>query len=131
MIFDTSVWIDFSRGKKTPLTDLLQHKIYDDLKVYICPPVYQEILQGVKNENELEEIKGLLLSLDFLLLDPYFVADGAASIFRQLQKVGLTIRKPNDCIIAFYAIHFNFKLVHNDADFDKIAKHTKLKVYKK
>jgi predicted nucleic acid-binding protein len=131
MIFDTSVWIDFSRGKKTPLADLLQHRIYEDLKVYICPPVYQEILQGVKNEKELEEIKGLLLSLDFLLLDPYFVAEGSASIFRQLQKVGLTIRKPNDCIIAFYTIHFNLKLVHSDADFDKIAKHTNLKIYRK
>ena len=131
MIFDTSVWIDFSRGKKTSLADLLQHRIYDDLKVYVCPPVYQEILQGVKNEKELEEIRGLLLSLDFLLLDPYFVAEGSATIFRQLQKVGVTIRKPNDCIIAFYAIHFNLKLVHSDSDFDKIAKHTDLKIYKK
>jgi len=57
MIFDTSVWIDFSRGKKTPLAGLLQHRIYNDYKVYICPPVYQEILQGVKNKSELEEIK--------------------------------------------------------------------------
>ena len=113
------------------MADLLQHRIYDDLKVYVCPPVYQEILQGVKNEKELEEIRGLLLSLDFLLLDPYFVAEGSATIFRQLQKVGVTIRKPNDCIIAFYAIHFNLKLVHSDSDFDKIAKHTDLKVYKK
>ncbi len=131
MIFDTSVWIDFSRGKKTELADLLQHRIYNDDRVFICPPVYQEILQGVKSEKELDDIKTLLVSLDFLSMDAYFAAEGAAKIFRQLQKIGLTIRKPNDCIIAFYAIHFNLKLVHNDSDFDKIAKYTALKVYKK
>lgn len=131
MIFDTSVWVDFLRGKKSTLVDLLQRKILNDDRVYLCPPVYQEILQGVKSEKELEEIKGLLLSLDFLLLDPYFAAEGSAAIFRQLQKMGLTVRKPNDCTIAFYAIHFNLKLVHNDSDFDKIAKHTALKIFKK
>ncbi|HCW06163.1 MAG TPA: VapC toxin family PIN domain ribonuclease [Cytophagales bacterium] len=131
MIFDTSVWIDFLRGKKTGLADLLQHRILEDEKVFICPPIYQEILQGIKTENELVEIKQLLTSLDFLSLDPYFVAEGAAKIFRDIQRKGVTIRKPNDCIIAFYAIHFNLKLVHSDSDFDKIAKHTSLKIYKK
>lgn len=86
---------------KTTRTNLLQNRIYDDLKVYICPPIYQEILQGVKNERALQEIKRLLLSLDFLSLDAYFVAQGAANTFRQLQRVGLSVRKPSDCIIAF------------------------------
>ena len=131
MIFDTSVWIDFSRGKKTPLADLLQQKILKDEKVFLCPPIYQEILQGIKTENELEDTKSLLVSLDFLSLDPYFAAEGAAKIFRLTQRKGVTIRKPNDCIIAFYAIHFNLKLAHHDSDFDKIAKHTTLKIYKK
>ena len=131
MIFDTSVCVDFSRGKKTPLADLLQQKILKDEKVFLCPTIYQEILQGIKTENELETAKSLLLSLDFLSLDAYFAAEGAANIFRQIQRKGITIRKPNDCIIAFYAIHFNIKLAHNDSDFDKLAKHTALKVYKK
>ena len=40
-----------------------------------------------------------------------------------------SINKPNDCQIAFYAIHFKEQLVHNDKDFVKIARHTSLKVY--
>ncbi len=71
------------------------------------------------------------VTVNFLNLDGYFVAEEAAKIYRTLRKKGITIRKPNDCIIAFYAIHFNLKLVHNDSDFDKIAKHTKLKIHKK
>ncbi|MBS1487731.1 MAG: PIN domain nuclease [Bacteroidetes bacterium] len=130
MIFDTSVWIDFSRGKNTRLADVLQKRIRNDQKVYICPPIYQEILQGIKTENELIETKSLLMSLDFLSLDAYFASEGAANIFRQLQRHGITVRKPNDCIISFYAIHFNLKLVHNDSDFDKIARYTLLKIFK-
>jgi len=129
MIFDTSVWVDFLRGRQTANAELLQHHIYNDEKVFICPIIYQEILQGVKNEHELVGLKELLLALDFLSLDGYFAADGGAAVYRQLRAAGLTIRKPNDCAIAFYAIHFNLKLVHNDSDFDKIAKLTSLETY--
>ncbi|MFM7486247.1 MAG: PIN domain-containing protein, partial [Cytophagales bacterium] len=74
-----------------------------------------------------ESVKDLLMTCQFLQLDAYYVAENAASIYRLLRAKGVTIRKPNDCIIAFYAIQFKLELVHNDADFDKIAKHTSLK----
>ena len=71
----------------------------------------------------------ILFLMDFLLLDSYYVAEEGAQIYRALRKKGVTVQKPNDCLIAFYAIHFKLELVHNDKDFDKIAKHTSLKVY--
>lgn len=129
MIFDSSVWIEFLNGKETPEADLLQTHIKDGLTVDLCPAVYQEVLQGIRDDRFHEEAKDLLISLNFLVLEPYFVAEGAAEIFRKLKKMGLTIRKPNDCIIAFYTIHFNLRLVHKDKDFTQIAKHTKLKIY--
>jgi predicted nucleic acid-binding protein len=70
------------------------------------------------------------MTCQLLQLDSYFVADEAASLYRSLRAKGITIRKPNDCIISFYAIHFKLMLAHNDTDFDKIAKYTSLKIYK-
>ncbi|MGA0555310.1 PIN domain-containing protein [Larkinella sp. VNQ87] len=55
--------------------------------------------------------------------DPYRMADKAAGLYRSLRQSGTTVRKPNDCLIAAYAIHFNLKLVHNDIDFDRIVTH--------
>jgi predicted nucleic acid-binding protein len=129
MLFDTSVWIDYSHNKSTRQTDLLFKKILNDDEIFICPPIYQEFLQGIRSDNDYDELVDLMLSLKFLALDPYFAAHEAASIFRKIRRAGVTIRKSNDCLIAFYAIHFKAALVHNDKDFDKIAKHTSLKIY--
>jgi predicted nucleic acid-binding protein len=115
MIFDSSIWIDYLRGNKTSSTDLLDRLLneYTVPNVHLCPAIFQEILQGI---NQLQ-------------LDSYFAAENAATLYRSLRIKGITIRKPNDCLIAFYAIHFKLELVHNDKDFNKIAKHTSLKIY--
>ncbi len=133
MLFDTSIWIDYLKDVRSDETGLLDIELgrYKNIEAEICPPVFQEILQGIRAEAGYESIKDLLLTVNFLRLDGYFAAEGGAKIYWDLRKKGITIRKPNDCIIAFYAIHFNLKLVHSDSDFDKIAKHTALKVYKK
>ena len=131
MIFDSSIWIDYFQGKKTPLTDLLDELLekYEIVNVHLCPAILQEVLQGVSSQEEHRQIKELIFTCQFLYLDPYFVAEGAADLYRALRSKGVTINKPNDCQIAFYAIHFKEQLVHNDKDFVKIARHTSLKVY--
>ncbi|MFO7986872.1 MAG: PIN domain-containing protein, partial [Desulfatiglandaceae bacterium] len=52
----------------------------------------------------------------------------AAELYRSLRKRGVTIRKPIDCMISAVAIEHNIRLLHNDRDFDHIAKHSKLRV---
>jgi predicted nucleic acid-binding protein len=131
MIFDSSIWIDYLRGNKTPSTNLLDRLLdeYTVPNVHLCPAIFQEILQGINQKDNPLLIKDLLLTSQFLQIDSYFAAENAATLYRSLRIKGITIRKPNDCLIAFYAIHFKLELVHNDKDFDKIAKHTSLKVY--
>lgn len=131
MIFDSSVWIDYFRGVKSPNTQLLDDLLlkYEEVDVDLCPPIFQEVLQGLKPQDDPEMVRELLLTCNFLQLDPYYVAESAAQIYRSLRAKGVTIRKPNDCVIAFYAVHFKIKLAHNDSDFVKIAKHTSLKIH--
>lgn len=131
MIFDTTVWIDYLRGVKSKATDLLDHSLeeYNLVHVYLCPPVFQEILQGLRKEDDPALIKDLIMTCQFLELDSYFAADQAAHLYRTLRYKGVTIRKPNDCLIAFYAIHFKLPLVHNNKDFEKMVRHSSLKTY--
>ena len=131
MLFDSSIWIDYFHGAQTFQTRALDKVFELVVKGYTCPPVFQEVLQGIKNDGNYIAVKESLVRFNFLQLDSYFVAEEAAKMYRMLRKKGVTIRKPNDCIIAFYAIHFDLLLVHNDSDFEKIAKHTSLKAYKK
>lgn len=62
-----------------------------------------------------------------LQLDPVEAAVGAADLYRTLRKKGVTIRKPNDCLIAHYALSYDIPLLHYDVDFEQIAQHTPLR----
>jgi len=96
----------------------------------LTPPILQENLQRIKNENQYSAIKKILLSLDTLFADPIDSSISAAELYRELRKSGITIKKPNDCLIAWYGIYNRVKLVHRHDDFEKIAAHTSLKTFK-
>jgi len=130
LIFDTSVWIDFLRNKSNPPSDLLTSYIEKNDQVLLTPTILQEVLQGIRDNAQYVHIKDILSYFTTLQFPPIQAAVGAAELYRSLRKKGLTIRKSNDCLIAFYAIEFSTALVHSDSDFDLITKHTKLKTWR-
>ncbi len=130
LIFDTSVWIDFLRNKNNPPSDLLTSYIEKNDQVLLTPTILQEVLQGIRDDAQYQHIREILSYFTTLQHPPIQAAVGAAELYRSLRKKGLTIRKSNDCLIAFYAIEFSIALVHSDSDFDLISKHTKLKTWK-
>ncbi len=128
MIFDSSIWIHFLKGNNIEKVTLLKDRLKQNEQVFICPPIMQEVLQGIREDPVFEKTKYLMMGLDFLDATNINAALGAVDIYRSLRRKGVTIRKPNDCLIAWYAIHFDLTLVHDDQDFDLIALHTPLKV---
>ena len=130
LLFDTSVWIDFLRYKPTPAAHLLADYVEHNDQVLLVPAILQEILQGIREDKQYLHLKDILSYFSVLQVSPVQAAVGAAELYRSLRKKGLTIRKSNDCLIAFYAIEFSTTLVHADNDFDLISKHSKLKTWK-
>lgn len=94
------------------------------------PVILQETLQGIRDREAFDSIKWLMLSLEFFQFDAIETAVDAASLYRFLKTKGITVRKPNDCLIAVICINSNIPHFHNDKDFDNIANHTSLKIYK-
>lgn len=129
LIFDTSVWIDFLKNKRKPETDLLTSYIEQDEQILLIPTILQEVLQGIREDKQYAHIKEIFTYITVLQIPPVQAAIGAAGLYRGLRKKGLTIRKSNDCLIAFYAIAFSTPLVHLDSDFELIRKHSKLKTW--
>lgn len=125
---DTSVWINYFKNKSNKQTEILTNCIAENNVFFICPIIIQEILQGIKIDSEYNTVKEGLLSIDLLEIDSVEAAIGAAELYRKLRKKGVTIKKSNDCLIAYYSIYFNVPLLHNDADFDLISKNSSLKV---
>ena len=120
LIIDTSVWIDFFKGTENAQVKTLIEYIENDDPVFICPRILQEILQGIKNDKQFKEIKEYLLCLNILNDDAIETALGGVKIYRKLRKKGISIRKSNDCIIAYYAYKYSLKILHKDRDFDLI-----------
>ncbi|MFN3849795.1 MAG: PIN domain-containing protein [Spirosomataceae bacterium] len=130
LMFDSSVWIDVFRGRENPESLFLRSALVDGLNIFICPPIIQELLQGARDYSNLVYLQNRLASLIKTNNEPYEMAENAGVLFYNLRKKGITIRKPNDCLIAVYCIINNIELVHNDSDFDLIAQNSPLKIYK-
>jgi predicted nucleic acid-binding protein len=130
LIFDTSVWIDVFRNKRTTASELLAAYIERNDPVLLVPTILQEILQGIREDAQYNYIRDILSYFTILQVSSVEAAIGAADLYRMLRKKGLTIRKSNDCLIAWYAITFSTTLVHSDSDFDVISVHAKLRTRK-
>ena len=131
LIVDTSVWIDtFNPRKQTPEKSLLIKLLQNEYPICICPIIYQEILQGIKEDKYFNEIKIILQQYRMIDIDIITITNYAIDLYRHLRKKGITIRKSVDCLIASYAIIADMHLLHNDSDFTQIAGESKLKIYK-
>ncbi|MCP5062052.1 MAG: PIN domain nuclease [Ignavibacteriae bacterium] len=130
ILVDTSVLIDFFKGKDTYSTKKLTDIIDQNIPFGICSLVYLELLQGAKNEKEFEFLNEYLSTQIFYNLNDIKKSYLEASKIKlKCSKKGITIRSTIDLLIAQIAIENNLFLLHNDKDFNNIAKVVGLKLY--
>jgi hypothetical protein len=53
----------------------------------------------------------------------------AAELYRRARRAGVTIRKTLDCLIAAPCVRTGAPILHSDADFDRLAECTPLRLY--
>ena len=120
-LIDTSIWIEaFKKGSKLRIENF-----FNPNEISICLPIYQEILQGIREESIYSNIKTALDHFNILepiLTKPTF--EEASVIYRQARSKGITIRSSADCLIAAIAIKNRATLIHRDRDFSKISQFT-------
>lgn len=127
VLVDTTVWIDFFADRNEPHVAALQEFIEIGEDLCLCGIILTEVLQGIRSDEDYIRTKKYLGELIFLpMRQATFIR--AAEVYRSLRKRGVTIRKPVDCMIASVAIEHNIPLLHNDRDFGRIAKYSKLRV---
>ena len=121
VLVDSSIWIaEWRRPGVLPL-----NVGFSDIA--ICPPILQEVLQGVREENLYVTARRTLLSV--AMLETSMSADvfeEAAQIYRTGRMTGFTIRSSYDCLIAACAIRNGSPLLHSDREFNTIARFTRL-----
>ena len=125
ILIDTSAWVEFLRDTGSPTCDRVEALL--DSKIAICDAVRMEVLAGARDERHLHDLRRLLARATVLPTGPVHYED-AAALFRLCRREGETVRKLIDCLIGAVAIHADTHVLHSDADFDVLARHTELKI---
>ena len=117
ILVDTTVWIDYFNGRITPETTTLD-KILSTEKVVMGDIILAEVLQGFRSDQDFETARQALIRFSQVSMLNPDLAVRCARNYRQIRKVGITVRKTVDCFIATYCIENNIELLHCDRDFD-------------
>jgi len=86
-----------------------------------------EVLAGARDEGHLNDLRRLLARTSLLWTEPIDYED-AAALYRICRRRGELVRKLIDCLIASVAIRTATPVLHADADFDILARHTSLRI---
>jgi len=127
ILVDSSVWIDFFRGTRTPQAERLD-VLLGTTRIAVGDLILAEVLQGVRDEREFQQVRKTLDSFEQVDLVGRDIAIQAAKNFRKLRDLGLTVRKTIDALIATWCIESNYMLLHSDRDFDAFELHLGLQV---
>lgn len=107
-----------------------QFLLSPDIPFGICPAIYLEVLQGAATQHDFELIEEYLGSLpSHDLRDFGESAARAAKMSFDLRHKGMAVGGTIDLLIAQTAIDNDLSLLHNDADFDRIAQVSALKTW--
>lgn len=126
ILVDSSVWIDYLRGIRTPQADRLD-SLLGVAPLAIGDLILTEVLQGCASDREFDEVRRTLSALELVVLGGADVAIEAARNYRTLRALGVTVRKTIDTVIATRCIVSDHELLHDDRDFEPFAQHLGLK----
>ncbi len=116
ILVDTSVWIDYFRGKSEAVQKL--DKIIDQGLVLVSGLILQEVLQGSRDRTAFERLRKEMEIWKYEKELPEDFIE-AARLFAKLRWKGVTI-PPSDCLVAAVALRRRVPLFARDAHFESI-----------
>ncbi len=128
-IVDSSTWADFFNGVESPHAQRLDEALQEEEDLGVIPIILTEVLQGFRTDAGFQRALGVLTALPVMqpTVDCHV---RAARLFRSLRKRGVTVRGAVDCVIAQVCLDIEAELLSPDADFERIAGHTGLRLWR-
>ncbi len=123
VLVDTSVWIDHLCGHRGAHVAELRALLVRPRAVAVAPPILQEVLQGATTRQRFASLSRHFAALRCCApRDAVAAAVESARLYVECRLRGTTPRSSHDCLIACIAIEHGLALLHNDRDFDAIAR---------
>lgn len=126
ILVDTSAWIEFLRDTGSPTCGRVDEALGGEIA--ICEAIRMEVLAGGRDGPRMDGLRRLLARAVMISIEPGDF-DHAAALYRVCRRRGETVRKLIDCLIAAVAIRADVPVLHNDSDYETLARHTALKLH--
>ncbi len=129
ILVDSSAWVEYLRRTGSPV-HLRVRMALEEKKVELASTdvVLMEVLAGARDDGDRDRLRRLLYGRTLLAVEGPLDYEQAAELYRACRRQGETPRKLTDCLIAAVAIRNQAQILHADADFDVIARHTPLRL---
>jgi predicted nucleic acid-binding protein len=122
VLVDTTVWIDLLRDRATAPVSLLKRLLRAG-EAAIAPVILQELLQGASSLDSFEKLRRHFVALPLMESKPKGATHvAAAALYARCRWQGFTPRSPHDCLIAQLAVEHGVPLLHDDQDFESLAR---------
>ena len=124
-LLDASVWIDFTR-KRSPrkLKELIAPHVHDP-GARIAEPVVFEVMRHA-TDDEIEQLEAQFATM-LMIATPPNLWRAAAELGQQCRRRGINAGSL-DLLVASIALHHDASVITFDADFERIAAVTDLRV---
>lgn len=126
ILVDSSVWIDYFRGTSTPESQRLDTLLGVE-PVATGDIILTEVLQGFTTDRDFRLAHRHLMSLPVIAIGGEDIAVQAALNFQELRRLGVTVRKTIDTLIATRCIEDDYPLLFSDRDFIPFIEHLGLR----
>ena len=129
IVVDSSVWIGNLCGSGSkPVAFLRSMQVHDAQLILIGDLILLEVLQGARDAANATRIERDLRQFTVASMLTPELAVTAASHYRSLRSLGVTLRRTADLIIGTFCIAGGHRLLHNDREFHPMAQHLGLDV---
>jgi predicted nucleic acid-binding protein len=125
---DSSAWIEEFRETGSIADRTLCALLDARASIVITEPVAMELLAGARSLRQLRETRARLLQFPMLRVGGLETYERASAVWRACRQAGEPVRNKVDCLIAAVAIREGASVLHQDRDFDVIARHTELQL---
>ena len=130
IVVDSSVLIRNLRYRGQRAEQLLHDTPIDLEEVILGDLVLMEVLQGSRDEGHAARLELRLREFPVVQMLNADIATIAARNYRLLRSRGITIRKLPDLVIGTFCIEHGHVLLHDDRDFEPMARHLGLRTYR-
>jgi len=128
ILIDSSVWINHLRDISTPSVRTLRGRgLLRPRTFMVGDLILMEVLMGARSPEHAARLYQDLMRFPVVSLVGADIAQAAASNYRHLRSLGVTLRTGFDLLIATFCIEHGHYLLHDDRDFEPAVTYLGLK----